>query len=296
MSTAPQIDVWYGHRQKAGHCGQSQRWVNLLGRVRSTSRLRSLEYSLNEQAFQPLSIGPDQRRLLARGDFNIDLDVCRLVQGANQIQIAAVDVDGKQSSTVVVVDYGVAGCPLPFAIDWSQVSQIQDVAHVADGLWSIADGTVSPLEIGYDRLLTIGDMHWRDYEVTVPITVHGISGGCYVQPSIHAGVGVVMRWKGHFDWGPDEYASGQPVFGPSPYGAIGWYCVFHDTGSLVNFFDPQFRCATEKSRKLELHTPYVLKVRVQTSASGSSEYALKVWEQSRAEPELVGSASCRPSG
>ena len=285
MSTAPQIDVWYGPLQRAGHCGQSQRWVNVLGRVRSASSLRSLECSLNGQAFQPLSVGPDQRRLLAPGDFNIDLEVGRLVQGANQIQIAAVDINGNHASSVVAVDYASADCPLPFMIDWNQVSHIQDVAHIADGLWSITGGVISPIEVGYDRLLTLGDMRWRDYEVTVPITVHGINGGCYAHPSVHAGVGVVMRWKGHSEWEPDTYASGQPAFCPSPYGAIGWYCVFHDEGPLLNFFDPDFKRSAEKPLKLKLHTPHVLRARVQTNPSGSSNYALKVWEQSRTEPD-----------
>ena len=183
------------------------------------------------------------------------------------------------------VRYAPQPCPLPYAIRWNEVRRIHDVAHVVDGLWSITAGGVSPEETGYDRLIAIGDVGWRDYEVTVPITVHGIDAACYNDPSVHAGVGVVLRWKGHSNWGKDQWASGQPHFGPGPYGAISWYCVFHDAGPILNFFDPDFQRPAELPRKLDLHVPYLFKTRVETLDDDGSRYSLKVWPQGADEPE-----------
>jgi len=282
LQVAPQIDVWYGKEQSFGMCGQPQRWVNILGRVLGARPIKSLHYSLNGSPPVKLSIGPDQRRLSGKGDFNIDLDIRHLIRGINTVHITAEDESGGKTVETVRLNYGTQTCPLPYRIDWSQVARIQDVAHVIDGRWSINNGRISPDEIGYDRLIAIGDMAWRDYEVTVPITVHGINAGCYNYPSVHAGVGVVMRWKGHSNWGMDAWASGQPYFGPSPYGAIGWYCVFYE-GPELNFFDPDFNRPVRQPCKLALHNPYIFKVQVKTLVDGQSQYRLKVWEVGASE-------------
>jgi hypothetical protein len=94
-----------------------------------------------------------------------------------------------------------------------------------------------------------------------------------------------MRWKGHSNWGKDEWSNGQPFYGPGPYGAIGWYCIFHDVGPMLNFFDPDFRRIAEERRTLDLHVPYIFRVRVETIADGSSVYRLKVWRADGREPD-----------
>lgn len=58
---------------------------------------------------------------------------------------------------------------------------------------------------GYDRLLAIGDMSWKDYEVTVPITVHSLNTN---DLSNSAGVGLIARWRGHFQVGSEQPAAG----------------------------------------------------------------------------------------
>jgi len=280
----PKIDLWYGRQQTFGHHGCPQRWVNILGRVSEQTPVQSLHYILNGGDARALSIGRDKRRLIARGDFNINLDLRDLHPGQNQLEIVAVGQSGVQVTEVVMIDFADGGCALPYTIDWNRTADIQAVAQVVDGHWSINNGTVSPEEIGYDRLLAIGDKAWRDYEVTAPITVHGINGGCYEFPSVHAGVGIVMRWQGHTDWGADLWASHQPRFGPSPYGAICWYCVYHHTGPELNFFDSDFRRPVRQPRKLALHVPYIFRARVETLIDGTSQFRMKVWEASQSEP------------
>lgn len=112
-----------------------------------------------------------------------------------------------------------------------------------------------------------------------------INATCYNDHSVHAGVGIILRWKGHNNWGSDQWSSGQPYYGPGPYGAISWYCVFHDAGPILNFFDPDFQRPAEMLRKLDLHVPYIFKTRVETLADGNSQYSLKVWPQGETEPE-----------
>lgn len=272
------IDIWYGKRQCFGRGGNPPRWANVFGRVYGP--VQRLTYSLNGSNFRSLSMGPDQRRLAALGDFNIDLDVDQLRVGDNMLTIQSTSDEGETLSEDMVVEFAPSPAVLPYTVDWREVRHIQDAAQIIDGQWQISADTVSPVEIGYDRLLAIGDMTWRNLEICVPITVHGISATCYAYPSVHAGVGVVMHWKGHSNWGRDAYASGQPYFGPSPYGAIGWYCVFHDTGPELNFFDPDAKRPVRLPRALALHVQYVFKLR-----TVDDMYALKVWEQGQAEPD-----------
>ncbi len=280
----PVIDIWYGRDQAFGQHGQPQRWLNVLGRVRAVVPIASLTYALNGGEPQPLSMGPDQRRLPGRGDFNVEVDVRNLQHGANGMQITATDERGRQTVETVTVQYDPQPCPLPYTIDWQQVDAIHDVAHVVDGQWSITRGGVSPEEIGYDRLIAIGDLRWRDFEVTVPITVHGINASCYDMPSVHAGIGLILRWKGHTFWGRDPWSSGQPRIGPNTYGSIGWYCILHEDGPILNFFDTDFQRPVQVSHKLPLHVPHLFKARVETLADSSSLFSLKVWQMDEPEP------------
>ncbi len=281
----PIIDIWYGPEQRFGKNGQPQRWVNVLGRVRGATPTRTLDYTLNDDDPLPLSMGPDGRRLAGKGDFNIDIDIRRLRPGANQVRVVAVDEHDQRTVEEVTVRYEPQPRALPYTIDWQQVAAIHDVAHVVDGQWSITRDGVSPEEIGYDRLIAVGDMRWRNVEVTVPITVHGINAACYNRPSVHAGVGIVLRWKGHTVWGRDEWSSGQPLVGPASYGAIGWYCVFHDDGPILNFFDNDFSRPVQVSHRLSLHVTHIFKARAETLNDGSSLFSLKVWQANTPEPD-----------
>jgi hypothetical protein len=64
-------------------------------------------------------------------------------------------------------------------------TEIRQVAHVVDGLWSLNTDSVEPTILGYDRLIAIGDIGWRDYEVTVPITVHALEPSGYQSPDVN---------------------------------------------------------------------------------------------------------------
>jgi hypothetical protein len=279
------IDLWYGKKQSFGQLGRPQRWLNILGRVIGEHAPIRLTYQLDSAPVQPLSLGPDMRRLAGRGDFNLELDWQALSPGIHRVVLFAVDAQGNTAHETVEV-----GCeserpwPLPYSIDWQRTPDLQSAAQVVDGKWEITPTGVAPVEIGYDRLLAIGDNHWKSVEIQLPVTVHGFNSGCYRPTSVHAGVGVVMHFKGHMSWPSDGSASGQPRFGYLPFGAIGWYTLWHDAGGVLNFFDTECSRVVQQSGWLRLNRPYIFKIRVESKPSQPSLYSLKVWPVGEDEP------------
>jgi regulation of enolase protein 1 (concanavalin A-like superfamily) len=267
----PEISVWYGESQAFGQLGQPQPWVNVLGNVSDPDGIADLEYSLNAGPPVSLSVGPDGRRLVGTGDFNVDLDVADLQSGANSLVVTASDGLGNGSSVMLDIDYW-AGTqwPLPVSVDWSALAsddEIQDVGQVVDGKWSLDNGMVRTVEPGYDRLLAIGDRTWTDYDVTVPIVLNAPASG--------HGFGVLMRWDGHTD---TPVVCGQPKCGYLPLGGILWARpgrieVFGNGGTIYD----------STSRSLATGVIYWFKGRVETQPQGSL-YRLKVWEDGSPEP------------
>lgn len=284
MSEKPQINVWYGLRQRFGHIGLPQRFVNVLGNVSHSEQIESLTCSLNGAAPRRLSIGPDDHRLARTGDFNADIPAEALREGDNELLLVAQTRSGVCDEVSVTLEY-VAGksWPLPYRIDWSTVNAIQDVAQVVDGLWKIEGYGVRTVIPYYDRVIAIGDMRWRDYEVKCPVTFHDFSRQregppCYGH--VHASIG--MRWTGHWDDGC------QPL--------VQWYPL----GAAVMFLlDPELKqcfwrmvCGkgrkrqtqTENLRAIQLGKPYQMKTRVQTLHDGGSVYSAKLWPADESEP------------
>jgi uncharacterized repeat protein (TIGR02543 family) len=223
-----------------------------------------------------LSIGPDDYRLAHAGDFNIEIDRADLATGTNVVLITAEDVLENTSVEQVNVEYATGNTwPAAYSIDWSSVSDVQDVAQVVDGLWAIEGDTVRPVgadETTYDRLIAIGDMQWMDYEVTVPITIHQFF-------DIDPGVGILVRWNGHDE---DEY---QPHIWP-PFGGLGWFRYPYEAFGRVSIMgNGMADIARDYSgRQLETGVPYIFKMRVETELTGKSLYSLKIWEAADPEP------------
>ena len=99
------IDVWYGSNQSFGNIGRPQVWANVLGNVSDPDGVTSLSYTVNGGVPRALSLGPDTRRLLKPGDFNIDLTRDDLLEGDNLVEITAVDTLNSVTTTTVNVNY-----------------------------------------------------------------------------------------------------------------------------------------------------------------------------------------------
>ena len=168
-------------------------WANILGNAFSDANLSTLTYKLNTDAVQSLPFGPDTRRLLGIGDFNIEIDPANLNDGSNSVEIQATDVNGSVTTDTVNIDYSMGTIwPFPYTANWQSIGDIQDVesiAHIVDGKWTLTANGIKSLQTGYDRTIAIGDETWSsNYEVTVPFTLHSNSFN---------GIGFGIGWQGH---------------------------------------------------------------------------------------------------
>ena len=222
----PLVDVWYGDTQEFGLLGRHQEWVNILGRVTDLDGMGTLTYTLNGGSSMPLTLGPDDRRLVDDGDFNVEIDYDDLVPGANQIQITATDLIGNVTVKDVTVNYTNGNVwPLPYSVDWSVVTDVQDPGKAVDGEWAVGGGELTTTQLGYDRLYGAGDLTWDDYEVTVPITVNAIDSVGFTLPISGNGahLGIILRWPGHSARG-----NAQPRYYWLPNGGVGGYTWYAD--------------------------------------------------------------------
>ena len=277
----PIIDVWYGMEQSFGTNGTPQRWINILGNVSDDDGVRSLTYALNGGEELPLSIGPDDRRLVKTGDFNVDIFRTLFTPGENELVLRAVDTLDHQEVITVSINYmDDTIWPGTYDVTWSTVAAIQDATEIVDGLWEIEEDAVRTTIPGYQRLLSIGDIAWTDYEVVVPITIHDVyfSGEYNGAP----GVGLLTRWTGHTDI-PDP--EGQPKSGWQPFGAIAWY-RWDTPDSVFLRLEGTIDDVVENSVISPLlDTTYIYKLHVETITNGESLYRFKVWEEGELEPE-----------
>ena len=278
--TLPVINVWYGHNQRFGQLGIPQQAINILGNVSSPHGIASLTYSLNGGPSVALSRGPDTRRLRSRGDFNADINYSSLIDGMNQVVIAATDSLGPTKKDTVIVQYTSGHVwPLPYSIDWSSTDTIPTVAQIVDGLWTVQGGRLRPAVTGYDRLVAIGDVTWTGYEVTVPITIHSIDSvsGNYSRDG--SGLGFVMRWNGHTD---NPWPGWQPKTGYLPIGADGWYDAKPSNPMLK--LEGNGYSLSSTPRALNFEVTYDFKMRVETISGQGSFYKFKVWQFGQPEP------------
>ena len=283
-SHSPKVDVWYGRQQHFGRNGFSQKWINVLGRVTPSQDIDLLSYSLNGASPIQVSIGPDGHRLAKPGDFNIEIDRAHLQIGENVLEILARTYQGTMSRTQVSLHaHSPAGCELPFTIDWATIDRIDDAAQVVDGLWELTEDGVKVVEPYYDRVIAFGDQSWRDYEVTVPVTFHGMrqpvkgtDGGAGV---IHAAIAV--NWPGH-----DE-DSRQPHVKWYPLGATAEFrvepklknCSWRILGGAGKVVEE------DSTRPIEYGRRYMMKHRVRICADSSTEYSVKLWCADEPEPK-----------
>ncbi|MEM9128179.1 MAG: cadherin-like domain-containing protein, partial [Pseudomonadota bacterium] len=270
------IDVWYGDTQTFGASGEGQQWVNILGNV--APDVVALSYTLNGGANRTLSIGPDTRRLQENGDFNIDIDFADL-DGSSVDDVVSINALLDNGETVtrdvtIVYESGTAWDP-NYSIDWSSVSDIQDAVQVVDGTWEITPDGARPVDLGYDRLIVLGDNSWDNYQVDLTITMHDLEN---VDPLGRDGgaFAIGMLWGGHTD---DPIPDLQPTSGFNP-GASFFYTGRLEAHSYHNFFE---YLGVAPFTFVEGLT-YNVTVQVTQGGLYDRNYALKVWEEGAAEP------------
>ena len=289
---APVIDVWYGPTQEVGFVGLAQPRINLVGNASGVNPITSLSYTLNGSAPRGLAMGPNDRRLVRPGDFNIDLLVSELVAGPNTVVITAVDTTGTSSTAVVTVTNQVPA-PLPpvtTLVDWATTGDPTDLGTVVDGKWYIQNDELRTAERGYDRLVAIGDTRWTDYEVEMPVTVHSVdlTRGWQSGPPL---IGFILRWNGHNDtvtpgaqpmqgWLPDGV-------GPTPLGAMTHVRWISDSSTPIQLWNHRTMTVDENpGLTMQLGVTYRMKARVETLPSGGTQYSYRVWPDGTPEPTV----------
>jgi hypothetical protein len=278
------IDLWYGDTQKFGQIGNPQEWVNILGNVSLDNAVQTLTYSLNGGPEQPLTVGPNNVRLAKTGDFNIEIAYPDLIDGVNTVEIKATDyfVPSQEFSKTLTLNYSAGNVwPINYLADWGSSSDIQDIAQVVDGKWALEGGKLVTKEVGYDRLVAIGDETWKDYEVTVPITVKSLE-----QAALQSGpgVGLLMRWQGH-NQDPDNPQQPRKDF--MRVGGIGWYRWLSNGTEGLELRGYDWSHGSSTAKVWDFNVPYYLKMSVQSSPTPGDErafYRVKFWEQADPEP------------
>lgn len=278
---APVISVWYGLNQTFGPNGDPQKWINIVGEVTSGAPVTSLNYTLNGGPPQTLSVGPNGSRLIDGGDFNIELDYTDLAPGNNTVLITATDNTAAVGQAVVNVNYQAfagAWSPGTYTINWAAATKVNDVAQVVDGLWNIEAGKARDPIMGFDRLIAIGDLSWRDYTVTVPITINNMV------LAKNPGIGIMVRWQGHYD----AENGLQPVAGWRRLGAMGWYRYEKGMPPTegLQLLGHGGRELGTKPITLTIGQTYIYKLNVTSSNNPAKPaiYSFKMWNASQAEP------------
>ncbi len=286
----PVISTWYDYNPLSGQPGSSQKWANILGNVSSDLNITSLTYSLNSGSENTLKFAPGgSNRLQRDGDFTIEIDRSRLLNGQNHILITAKDNQNQVSSKIVTMNYApTTQWPFPYTANWASLSDIRDVesvAHIVDGLWDLTHQGIRTIETGYDRAITIGDMNWdANYEVTVPFTPH----------SGFSGIGFAVGWQGHEFERIESPKVGWPlqslawVRGPIHRATLEILTYGGPRDGRPNPWENVRTPDPQKSVSISVGETYMLKSSSVALSGGMSRFKVKLWKQNEAEPALWG--------
>jgi uncharacterized repeat protein (TIGR02543 family) len=273
-NASPVITIWYENSLNFGQLGNPQRQVNILGNISDPdSSISSLSYSLNNGASISLPIGPSGSiRLVNQGDFNVAIDITSLRSGSNTVVLTGKDSGGATTTKTVIFQYTPSHTwPIPYSTTWASAGAINNQAQVVDGKWNIVQGGVRVEQQGYDRVIAIGDMSWKDYEILVPITVYAFYPDP-TNPDDGGGAGVIARWQGHTGGGvlPSDWRT---------MGAYGYYSNRYNGLALrINGNTPPVQ-----NFAFQYGTTYLFKLRAETVPTGG-KYSLKVWVKGQPEP------------
>lgn len=286
-ATTPQtINLWYGHQQRFGHIGQAQAWVNILGNIHEPEKIDRVSFQVNEDAERLITLGSDRHRLAMPGDFNIELAWEELPLDTNRVTVRAYPKSGAaMMDTVQVIVKREEVWPLPYSVNFSGIEFLQNVVQVVDGHWEPTAYGIRTVLPYYDRVLSLGDTSWTDYEATVQLTVHGFIPPQPGPPTYNVThFGVALRWRGHHKDGK------QPSRKWFPLGAQGEFLLKNELDSCQwrILFDGNNETKPVKYaagwNTLVPERKMTIKAQVQTMPDMRTRYRFKQWTNGKPEP------------
>ena len=280
------INFWYGKDQVFGQIAITQKWVNVLGNISPVESVKETYYQINDQ-LTPFRLGPDLHRLARSGDFNLDIPLTTLSEGINHLMVTAIANDGAITSEVISLEIKKnRHWPLPYDVDFSQADRIQETVQVVDGLWKLNDQGIRTVEPYYDRVLSIGDTSWTNYEVTIKVTVHDWTPSQPGPPTYNVShFGVALHWRGHHI---DDL---QPYRKWFPLGAQGEFLLNETTDSCRwrilydGRKDAKLPTYAEDVSHIRKEVPVWFKAQVINLENDSTLYRYKQWIDGAKEPE-----------
>ena len=287
----PVFNIWYGDTQTFGQNGIPQEQVNILGNVSAPSGIKSASFTVNGGPAQFLRVGQNPTRLADIDDFNVEICIpsatalcgapVSLQTGANTVAISATDNLNNTTTHTVTVNWSNTGqtWPIPYYVDWSTVTDIQDVAQIVDGFWAVQpDGSIRTEQVGYNRQIALGDVTWTDYQVVAEMTINHLD-------CTYFGAGLLMGWSGNANdptaLQPDQPTSGQPIFG------LGWYATMgSETAPNAQMtiyanspnYPETILIEDNSGSKPTLGVKYIIKMTAKRNANNTaSHYVLEIW-------------------
>lgn len=284
------VQFWYGKEQHFGYPGNTQECVNILGTISSSTEV-DVSYQINSGEHIAVTLGSDLHRLAGNGDFNIDIERSKLREGKNLLELNLFKKSTKTflKKDSVWIHYSNQNIwPLPYAVKWDTVTNIQKVTQVIDGHWEIGTEGIQNKDVYYDRTLGFGDSTWRNYEVEAEIKIAGMNlpeKGPPTYDVIHAALAVY--WPGH------DKDSLQPHRKWFPLGATAEYRIRENASNASwRIFDGKnFYVEEPEKKQRSFHTWYRFKHRVENVESNTVIYKVKFWQADTTEPEewdLIG--------
>ncbi len=271
------VEAWHGDTVQVGgpdSFGVPQTFANIVGRIWAPEGLASATYRINDQAEQDLSTGPNNNRLALSGDYNVEVPVSSLAPypSENHVRIVATDELGATHERDVSIEYRpLAQATIPsLTLDFSALAdmdQLKARGAIVDGLWTMESSGLRVMQMGYDRLIAVGDSKWSPgYEVLAEVTLHDYRA--------YGGLGLAIGWQGHAgtnsprtDW---------------PLEALGWI-RFRPDGAELQIMTFQKNEIVTKPVGVGTGVTYSYRVRSERLGGGTARFTVKVWPTGTSE-------------
>lgn len=310
----PEVRFWYGDEQTFGAIGHSNPLVNIVGSIRPAAQAVNIWYRLNGEKPRQLVTGPDLHRLARSGDFNVEIERSRLKPGRNTLRITLHDLWGRKRTADLLINYDAGkSWPLPYRVNFRQVTDLQSVVDVIDGKWDLTPDGVRTAEPYYDRTFAFGDDTWKDVELHAVLLFHrhfvDFEGRARTGPPYlsHAHASFNMRWAGFPDDGTVPRRAWQNLgclvalrrdLAQANAGSYWW---MHYGYARQGVRAKRSEMTRDNRLQIDLNRPCHYRMRAETVGEGVTRYSTRLWMDGDPEPaqwQMVGTdfAETVPAG